>query len=55
ADGTLVGLHALNNVDADLTNAALEAARQWRFRPALLNNVPVEVLTEIDVQFELAQ
>jgi periplasmic protein TonB len=41
----------LNNIDTDLTAAALEAVRQWRYKPTLLNGMPVEVLTEIDVEF----
>ena len=55
ADGTLIALRALSSNDADLTNAALEAVRQWRYRPTLLNNEPVEVLTDIDVEFKLSQ
>ena len=54
-DGTLIGLSPLNSADEDLTNAALDAVRQWRYRPTLLNNVPVQVLTTIDVEFKLAQ
>jgi periplasmic protein TonB len=36
-----------------LTYAALEAVRQWRYRPYYLNNEPVEVETEITVNFVL--
>ena len=54
-DGTLIGLTPLNNVDRGLTSAALEAVRQWRYKPTLLNGEPVEVLTTIDVEFKLAQ
>ena len=54
-DGTLLGLSPLNNVDRDLTAAALDAVRQWRYKPTLLNGEPVEVLTTIDVEFKLAQ
>jgi protein TonB len=38
-----------------LVSVAMEAVRQWRYRPTLLNGEPVEVLTEIDVNFTLAQ
>jgi TonB family protein len=55
ADGTLLGLTPLNNVDRDLTKAALEAVKQWRYRPTLLNGEPVEVLTTIGVEFKLSQ
>jgi periplasmic protein TonB len=36
-----------------LINAALDAVRQWRYRPTLLNDVPVEVITDIEVNFTL--
>jgi protein TonB len=55
ADGSLIGLRAVNNPNADLTNAAIEAAKQWRYRPALLNNEPIEVPTELEVEFKLVQ
>ena len=54
-DGTLMALRVLSTNDRDLTAAALEAARQWRYQPALLNGEPIEVLTEIDVDFRLSQ
>lgn len=37
-----------------LVQAALDAVRQWRYRPTLLNGEPVEVDTTIDVIFSLA-
>jgi periplasmic protein TonB len=37
-----------------LTSAAIEAVRQWRYRPYILNNEPVEVQTQITVNFSLA-
>jgi len=55
ADGVLLGLTPLNNIDRDLTAAAVEAVKQWRYKPTLLNGEPVEVLTTIDVEFKLAQ
>jgi periplasmic protein TonB len=36
-----------------LVEAALEAVRQWVYRPTLLNGDPVEVVTLIDVNFGL--
>jgi protein TonB len=36
-----------------LQQAALDAVRQWRYRPTLLNTEPVEVDTTIDVVFSL--
>jgi protein TonB len=37
-----------------LVQSALDAVRQWRYQPTLLNGEPVEVDTEIDVIFSLA-
>ena len=37
-----------------LVASAIEAVRQWRYRPYLLNNEPIEVETEITVNFVLA-
>ena len=54
-DGTLLGLTPLNNIDRNLTAAALDAVRQWQYKPTLLNGEPVEVLTTIDVEFKLTQ
>ena len=38
-----------------LTPAALDAARNWVYKPMLLNGRPVEVSTTIDVNFTLSQ
>jgi len=37
-----------------LIRSAIDAVRQWRYRPYLLNNEPVEVETEITVNFTLS-
>jgi TonB family protein len=36
-----------------LVEAAMEAVRQWKYKPLTLNNEPVEVETTIQVQFRL--
>jgi protein TonB len=41
--------------DPVLAKAALEAVRQWEYKPTLLNGEPVEVDTTIDVVFSLVQ
>jgi protein TonB len=38
-----------------LISAALEAVRAWRYQPTLLNGEPVDVLTEISVNFTLSE
>jgi protein TonB len=40
-------------VNPGLAQAALDAVRQWRYQPTLLNGQPVEVVTNVDVTFEL--
>ena len=37
-----------------LVQAAIDAVRQWRYRPYLLNNDPVEVDTQVTVNFVLS-
>jgi TonB family protein len=43
------------DVHPGLAQAALDAVKQWRYEPTLLNGQPVEVVTSIDVVFELDQ
>lgn len=38
-----------------LVNAALAAVARWRYQPTLLNGEPVEVVTQIDVNFSLTE
>ncbi len=38
-----------------LVNAAIDAVRQWRYQPTLLSGEPVEVITEIEVNFTINQ
>ncbi len=38
-----------------LVPAALDAVKQWVYKPTLLNERPVEVITQIDVNFTLMQ
>jgi periplasmic protein TonB len=52
-DGSIEGLHALAGHPM-LVTAAVEAVRQWRYRPYILNNEVIEVETQITVNFTLA-
>ena len=36
-----------------LVQAAIDAVKQWRYRPYILNGRPIEVETEITVNFRL--
>jgi TonB family protein len=53
-DGTILNLEQVNElVDRRLVDAAMEAVRQWQYQPTLLNGNPVEVMTEVEVNFTL--
>jgi protein TonB len=50
--GAIEDLHALSGHPL-LVGAAIEAVRQWRYRPYILNSEPIEVETQITVNFTL--
>ena len=52
-DGTVQQLKVVSGHPL-LAPAALEAVRQWRYNPTLLNGEPVEVISPIDVNFILS-
>jgi TonB family protein len=53
-DGSLLSVGVINTLaDPELANAAMDAVKQWRYQPTLLNGNPVEVLTTISVNFRL--
>ncbi|HZQ18769.1 MAG TPA: TonB family protein [Terriglobales bacterium] len=52
-DGTIQNLHVLSGHPL-LTQAALDAVKQWRYRPYILNGEPVEVDTQVTVNFTLS-
>ncbi len=52
-DGTIQRLQVISGHPL-LVKAALEAVGQWRYKPTLLSGEPVEVITEIDVNFTLS-
>jgi len=54
-DGTVASVRVLSaSVHPDFAIAAVDAVRQWRFSPTLLNGVPVEVVMNVSVTFNLA-
>lgn len=52
-DGVMENLHALSGPPM-LVPAAISAVSQWRYRPYILNSEPIEVETQITVNFTLA-
>jgi len=53
-DGTIQNLKVVSGHPL-LVPAAMEAVKQWVYAPTLLNGEPVEVVTQIDVNFTLSQ
>ena len=51
-DGSIKNLRLISGPPL-LANAALDAVRRWQYKPTMLNGSPVEVITEIDVNFTL--
>ena len=51
-EGTIQNLQVLSGHPM-LVQAAVNAVRQWRYRPYVLNGEPVEVETEVKVNFVL--
>jgi len=50
-DGTVTGARVLRSIPL-LDQAALDAARQWRYEPVVLNGKPVPVILTAGVSFE---
>ncbi|MPZ18197.1 MAG: TonB family protein [Luteitalea sp.] len=52
-DGTVGDVRMLRGLGFGLDDQAMRAVKQWRFRPATLRDVPVDVLVEVAVDFNL--
>jgi protein TonB len=53
-DGTIQNLQLISGHPM-LVQSATDAVKQWIYKPTLLNGEPVEVITQIDVNFTLSQ
>ncbi len=53
-DGTIQSLQLMSGHPL-LIPAATDAVKQWVYKPTLLNGEPVEVITQIDVNFTLSE
>ena len=51
-NGDITRVKVLNG-DSQLTRAATDAVKQWRYKPYLLNGEPVEIQTQITINFKL--
>jgi protein TonB len=54
ADGKVQNLTVVKG-DPLLVQAAIDAVKQWVYKPILLNGLPTPVITTIEVNFTLAQ
>jgi periplasmic protein TonB len=52
-EGTIEDLKLISGPPL-LVQAAMDAVKQWRYRPTILNGEPTEVQTTIDVNFSLS-
>ncbi len=53
-DGSISNLQVISGHPL-LIEAARQAVQQWRYQPTLLNGEPVEVITEIDVNYRIGK
>lgn len=53
-DGTVKTLKIIDG-PAFLVSAAVEAVKQWTYKPTLLNGEPVEVIAPVEINFILSQ
>ena len=51
-DGSITGVKPIKG-DANLARAAVDAVKQWKYKPYYLNDQPVEIQTQITVNFKL--
>lgn len=51
--GTVSNVQVLQSLGLGLDEKAIEAVKQWRFKPATTNGVPVTMQTEVKVDFRL--
>jgi protein TonB len=52
-DGTVAEAWVVRSIPL-LDDAALDAIRQWRFSPTLLNGVPIPIITTVTMNFTLS-
>ena len=53
-DGTVRNVRVAQSLDRGLDEKAIEAVRQWRFRPGMKSGEPVDVAAIIEVTFRLS-
>jgi len=51
-NGDITGVKVVKG-DPQLTRAAADAVKQWKYKPYLLNGEPVEITTQVTISFKL--
>jgi protein TonB len=54
-EGNVQSLKVVNSDSPLLSQAAMDAVKQWKYRPYILNGSPVEVDTTVTVNFTMAK
>ncbi len=52
-DGSVRDVKVLRGLGMGLTEAAVDAVKQWRYKPAMLEGVPVQFALTVTVNFKL--
>ena len=55
SDGTVTKARVLKSLDTlyGLDQAAIDSAKQWRFKPGMLDGKPVAVIMQLELEFRL--
>jgi periplasmic protein TonB len=53
-DGNVTDIKLLNG-DTMLARAAMDAVKQWKYKPYYLDDKPLEIQTQITVNFKLPE
>jgi len=54
ARGRITDLHAVATSHRDFVTPAIEAVRQWEFKPAIRDGKPIEVFANVGVRFRIS-
>jgi protein TonB len=52
-DGLVRDVHVTRSSDKRLDQAAIDAVRRWKLKPAMRDDKPIAVLTSVEVDFRL--
>lgn len=52
-DGSVGAIRVHQSLDSELDRAAIDAVRTWKFEPATVDGDPINVLADVEVDFQL--